>query len=76
MLIAVQDTGSGIAPGDQGRIFERFYHARNRDPSSQPGWGLGLAIVKSISDWHQGRVWVESQLGKGSTFYLSLPLSG
>jgi len=76
MLIAVQDTGSGIAPADQGRIFERFYHARNRDPSSPPGWGLGLAIVKSIADWHQGRVWVESQLGKGSTFYLSLPLLG
>jgi signal transduction histidine kinase len=75
LLIAVEDTGSGIAPADQGRIFERFYHAGNRDPSSPPGWGLGLAIVKSIADWHQGRVWVESQLGKGSTFYLSLPLS-
>lgn len=71
--IRVQDDGPGIPPEAQNRIFERFYRldrARSRD---QGGTGLGLAIVKHIVQSHGGRVWVESQPGKGATFLFSLP---
>jgi signal transduction histidine kinase len=73
-VITVQDTGIGIAPEHQGRLFEKFYRIRRRDTVHIRGTGLGLAIVKSIADQHGGRVWVESKLNQGSTFYLSLPL--
>ncbi len=74
VLFAVEDTGVGIAPVDQPRLFERFFRVRRRDVQRQQGSGLGLAIVKSIVERHHGRVWVESQLGQGSTFYIALPL--
>lgn len=74
VLFAVEDTGVGIAPVDQPRLFERFFQVKRRDVQRQQGSGLGLAIVKSIVDRHHGRVWVESQLGKGSTFFIALPL--
>ncbi len=73
-VIAVKDSGLGIAPGDQARLFERFYRVKRRETIDIRGTGLGLAIVKSIADWHHGRVWVESQIGVGSTFYLLLPV--
>ncbi|HZY45024.1 MAG TPA: ATP-binding protein, partial [Anaerolineae bacterium] len=73
-VVVVKDTGLGIAPGDQVRLFERFYRVRRRETIDIKGTGLGLAIVKSIADWHHGRVWVESQIGVGSTFYLLLPM--
>jgi PAS domain S-box-containing protein len=75
MVVAVKDSGIGVAPADQARLFERFYRVKRRETIDIKGTGLGLAIVKSIADWHQGRVWVESQLGQGSTFYLLLPIS-
>ncbi|KXK12916.1 MAG: putative two-component sensor histidine kinase [Chloroflexi bacterium OLB14] len=71
-LIKVQDTGPGIPLEEQNRIFEKFYRASNR-PEKVEGSGLGLAIVKSIVDSHQGRVWVESKSGEGSTFVVLLP---
>jgi len=74
LVIAVQDTGIGIAPEHQGRLFEKFYRIRRRDTVHIRGTGLGLAIVKSIADQHGGRVWVESKLNQGSTFYFGLPL--
>ncbi len=74
MLFTVSDTGSGIAPIDQPHLFEKFYRGAHAGSKRTSGSGLGLAIVKSIADWHGGRVWVESQLGKGSTFYLALPI--
>lgn len=74
MVIAVRDTGIGIAPADQPRIFEKFFRVNPRDDPEHPAWGLGLAIVKSVAEWHGGRVWFESRLGQGSTFYLALPL--
>lgn len=81
-IFEVIDNGPGISPMDQARVFEKFYRgaqqAREVDGTSrlkdQRGSGLGLAIVKSIAEQHGGRVWLESQLGKGSTFYLSIPL--
>ena len=74
-VIRVADTGIGIAPEDQVRLFEKFYRIKRRDTVNIRGTGLGLAIVKSIVERHGGRVWVESELDKGSTFYISLPLN-
>jgi PAS domain S-box-containing protein len=72
--IYVSDTGIGIALDDQVRLFEKFYRIKRRDTADIPGTGLGLAIVKSIVERHGGRVWVESDLDKGSTFHVLLPL--
>jgi len=72
IIIKVEDTGLGIPPEEQGRVFEKFYRATNA-ASGAEGSGLGLAIVKSIVDSHQGRVWVESVVGKGSSFIVLLP---
>ena len=72
VILKVEDTGYGIPPDEQGRVFEKFYRATNAVEDIE-GSGLGLAIVKSIVDSHQGRVWVESIVGKGSTFIVLLP---
>jgi signal transduction histidine kinase len=74
MLFEVQDSGIGVAPVDQPRLFEKFYRGGQREAREQKGSGLGLAIVKSISERHGGKVWLESELGKGSTFFLQVPL--
>jgi PAS domain S-box-containing protein len=73
MVFTVVDTGIGIAPVDLPRIFEKFYRGGQKEAKKRQGTGLGLAIVKSIADRHRGRVWVESQLGKGSAFHLAIP---
>ena len=73
IILRVSDTGPGIPPADQPHIFEKFYRASNV-PKGVGGSGLGLAIVKSIVDSHQGRIWVDSVVGKGSTFTVVLPL--
>jgi len=74
-VIRVADTGIGVAPDDQMRLFEKFHRIRRRDTPDVSGTGLGLAIVKSIVERHEGKVWVDSELHEGSTFYISLPLS-
>lgn len=74
VLFSIRDNGIGIAPLDQPRLFERFYRGGQREAYQQRGSGLGLAIVKSIAERHGGRVWLESQLGKGSTFYMEIPI--
>lgn len=73
MVMEVHDTGIGIAPLDLPHLFEKFYRSGRREAYQQRGTGLGLAIVKSIAERHGGRVWVDSQLGKGSTFSLEMP---
>ncbi len=73
-VVQVEDTGVGIAPTDQARLFERFYRARRKETLNVKGSGLGLAIVKSIVQQHQGRVSVESKLGQGSTFTIEFPI--
>jgi PAS domain S-box-containing protein len=72
VILRVSDTGSGIPPADQPHIFEKFYRASNV-ANVVPGSGLGLAIVKSIVDNHEGRIWVESIVGQGTTFTVVLP---
>jgi PAS domain S-box-containing protein len=74
MIFEVCDSGIGIAPVDQPRLFEKFYRGAQRESKKPHGSGLGLAIVKSIAQRHNGDVWVKSQLGKGSIFYLMIPL--
>jgi signal transduction histidine kinase len=75
LLFEVSDTGVGVAPVDLPRLFEKFYRGGQRETKKHQGIGLGLAIVKSIAERHKGQVWVESQLGKGSTFYFAVPFN-
>lgn len=72
LLLAISDTGVGISPEEQGYIFEKFYRGSN-SISMANGSGLGLSIVKTIVEQHDGRIWVESQVGVGSTFTVMLP---
>ena len=72
--VSVTDTGPGIAPADQAKIFEEFQQADSSTTKEKGGTGLGLAIAKQIVEMHGGRLWVESEVGKGSTFQFSLPI--
>ncbi|GAH48731.1 unnamed protein product [marine sediment metagenome] len=73
IMISVSDTGAGISPEKQKKIFDRFYQVGDSLTREQGGFGLGLSIVESIVEAHKGKVWVESEINKGSTFYVSLP---
>jgi signal transduction histidine kinase len=72
-LISVSDTGPGIPDFEQERIFEEFYQADNSSSRAKGGTGLGLSIAKRIIELHGGRMWLESRLGRGSTFWFTLP---
>ncbi len=69
----VTDTGIGIAPAEQDKIFEMFYQVTEGSNGARRGAGLGLAICKHIVERHQGQIWVESEQGRGSTFRIILP---
>jgi signal transduction histidine kinase/GAF domain-containing protein len=75
LKVSVQDSGGGIAPRDQERVFDRFYRADRALINGLGETGVGLAIVKSLVEAHGGRVWVESEMGVGSTFNFLLPIS-
>ncbi len=70
----VRDTGPGIAPADQAKIFEEFQQADNSATKKKGGTGLGLSISRRIIELHGGKLWVESELGKGSVFSFTLPI--
>jgi signal transduction histidine kinase len=74
-VMAVTDTGVGIAPEDRERIFQEFQQVDSSSTRRKGGTGLGLAIAKRIVELHGGRIWVESTPGQGSTFAFTLPLS-
>jgi signal transduction histidine kinase len=73
-MVAVSDTGIGIAEADQQRVFEEFQQADSSSTRKKGGTGLGLAIAKKIIEMHNGRIWMESYLGQGSTFRFMLPV--
>ncbi len=74
LTFIVQDTGRGIYPEDQPYIFDRYYQAQHPQAAIEGGTGIGLAIVRELTELMGGRVWVESQEGRGSTFYVELPI--
>jgi signal transduction histidine kinase len=73
--VSVRDTGKGIAPGDLELVFDKFYRIRD-DEEMVRGAGLGLALAKRIIEVHGGDIWLESEVGVGSTFTFSLPIQG
>ena len=74
VVVAVTDTGPGISSDDQARIFEEFQQAKASNGERPEGTGLGLALSRSLVELHGGRIWVESEPGKGSTFTFTLPV--
>jgi signal transduction histidine kinase len=76
VVVAIRDTGMGISPADQARVFEEFAQARGGATREQEGTGLGLTLSRKFVELHGGTIWVESELGKGSTFTFTLPLAG
>jgi signal transduction histidine kinase len=73
VVIEVADEGIGIPPGEQARIFDKFYRVGRSDTQGRRGSGVGLALVKHVVEAHRGRVGVESQVGEGSRFTITLP---
>ena len=72
--LSVCDTGPGIAPTDQAKIFEEFQQADSSATKKKGGTGLGLSIARRIIELHGGKIWVESEIGKGATFSINLPV--
>lgn len=72
-IVQVRDSGIGIPPEEEARIFDRFYRVQSPETEDVRGTGLGLSIVKSVIEKHKGRIWVQSSMGKGSTFTFVLP---
>jgi len=73
LIVEVQDTGPGISEEEQQKLFRPYYRI-SADRRRMPGIGLGLVITKQLVELHGGRIWIQSEPGKGSTFAFSLPL--
>lgn len=74
MLFSIEDKGEGISPEDRERIFNKFAQAQNRRAGRRNSTGLGLTFCKLAVEAHHGRIWVESTIGEGSTFFVELPV--
>ncbi len=74
LVVSVKDSGIGIAPADQPKVFEKFKQVGDTLTDKPKGTGLGLPICKEIVEYHGGRIWVDSQPGEGSTFSFTLPI--
>ena len=74
ILLKIKDQGDGMTKGVQKKVFEKFYREHTGDIHNVKGHGLGLAYAKRIVEDHSGDIWVQSELGKGSTFIIKLPL--
>ena len=75
VVTEVGDSGVGIPDDEIDKIFDKFYRVTSQRGRGRPGSGLGLAICKSIIEAHDGKIWVDSVPGRGSTFYFDLPVS-
>lgn len=76
LIVSVIDNGIGVPHDERDKLFEKYHQVKKADPMDvNSGTGLGLAICKQIVEYHKGRIWVESELGKGSTFSFTLPRS-
>jgi signal transduction histidine kinase len=75
VVVWIRDQGMGISSEALPRLFNKFSRVDNRETREIGGTGLGLALVKEIVEGHQGRVWVESEVGQGSTFFFILPVA-
>ncbi len=75
VVVSVVDSGAGIDPKDHGKVFEQFVQVGDTLTNKPMGTGLGLPICKQIIEHHGGRIWVESEIGKGSTFSFTLPIA-
>lgn len=75
VICSVQDFGTGISEQERDKIFERFYRISGNNLHTYPGLGIGLFISKEIIEKHDGKMWLDSELGKGSIFYFELPLN-
>ncbi len=73
--VSVADTGQGIAKEDIPHIFDKFKQGKTMSTRGEKGSGLGLTIVKNLIELHHGKIWVESEVGKGTTFYFSIPIN-
>jgi PAS domain S-box-containing protein len=73
VVVGVSDRGTGISPHDQDRLFQPFERLSNPSANSSQGTGLGLVVCKRLVEAHGGQIWVESELGQGSTFFFTLP---
>ncbi|QJD95861.1 PAS domain S-box protein [Mucilaginibacter robiniae] len=74
--VSVKDEGMGIKPENVEKLFDRYYRIESKHTQNISGFGIGLYLCAEIVQRHNGKIWVESQIGKGSTFYFSLPLQG
>ena len=70
----MRDTGVGIPPSLQSTVFEKFTKANRSGTQGETTTGLGLFIAKQLVEWHNGKIWLESREGEGTTFYVELPL--
>ena len=74
VTVSVKDEGMGIKPQDLEMVFDRYYRVETNDTRHISGFGIGLYLSAEIIERHNGRLWAESEIGKGSTFYFELSL--
>ena len=74
LTVSIQDEGPGIPAHELPRVFDKFYRGSGRSVNRREGTGMGLAIARGIVESHSGKIWVESNAGRGSTFFFSVPV--